>query len=220
MAKKKVWLAVGGVALSSLLTVGFIAGLLPEKQKKHEHVFDEGNVVISATCTTEGQVIYTCTECGESEAQAIPASHVDKGGEGVCDVCKEIFVDTSTYEQVAVSETDLCVGSWYRVEYTPATDDSPGFSAALRFSNISPANAFIIQYHFALGPAIFMTSTAVDSLTAFEDIACVITDTYFDFCIPEPCSFIDPFDQANTYSILETSTWVDPDATGFYKLVP
>lgn len=217
MAKKKVWLAVGGVALSALLTVGFIAGLLPEKQKKHEHVFDEGKVVISATCTTEGQVVYTCTECGESEAQVIPVSHVDKGGEGVCDVCKEILVDTSTYEQVAVSETDLCVGTWYRLEYTPATDDSPGDSSALRFSN---TDNLTIQHHFAAGLAMYISSMTDSGLDRSEYAVCVTSDSYYDFCIFKPWTFTDPMDQEKTYSILETSTWANPTAEGFYKLVP
>ena len=175
----------------------------------------------AATCTVDG---YTdgerCIVGGEwiTAPKTVPASHIDERGEGVCDVCKEIFVDTSTYEQVAVSETDFCVGTWYRLEYTPGTDDSPGSSSQLNFSGI---DCLFIGYHFEVGPALTHSSFGpLYKLDSIESFAFILTDTYFDFCILESYSITDPADMETTLSILETSTWANPDATGFYKLVP
>lgn len=113
MAKKKVWLAVSGVALSSLLSVGLLAGLLPEKKKKCDHVFDEGNVVVSATCTTKEIIAYACTLCGELEMKMFSYAHEDADNDGTCDLCSDlIFNSVRSYEAVNVGDT---LGGWYRM---------------------------------------------------------------------------------------------------------
>lgn len=38
----------------------------------HEHTWDGGVVTVQATCTAEGQIIYTCSGCGEQRAESIP----------------------------------------------------------------------------------------------------------------------------------------------------
>ena len=74
MLKKKKWLVFGGVVMATLLIVSIFAAAFPKK-KACKHVFDEGTVAIAATCTTDGKTIYTCTECGETETEVIPAGH-------------------------------------------------------------------------------------------------------------------------------------------------
>lgn len=43
-----------------------------------------------ATCTTDGEITYTCSLCGVVYTEAIPAlGHLDQDGDGVCDRCGE-----------------------------------------------------------------------------------------------------------------------------------
>lgn len=52
------------------------------------HSWDGGVVTTAATCTTDGVKTYTCSVCGETKTEVIPATgHVDKNGDGVCDIC-------------------------------------------------------------------------------------------------------------------------------------
>ncbi|MBO2527788.1 MAG: hypothetical protein CW335_06410, partial [Clostridiales bacterium] len=53
-----------------------------------EHKWDEGEVTLKPTCEDEGEILYTCTQCGESKTETLSALghyYVD----GVCSVCKE-----------------------------------------------------------------------------------------------------------------------------------
>ncbi|MBE5825255.1 MAG: hypothetical protein E7307_01325 [Butyrivibrio sp.] len=38
----------------------------------HQHTFDSGKVTTPATCTTEGEKTFTCTECGKTKTESIP----------------------------------------------------------------------------------------------------------------------------------------------------
>jgi len=38
------------------------------------HIYDEGVITIAPTCTEEGEMTYTCTECGKTYTETIPAS--------------------------------------------------------------------------------------------------------------------------------------------------
>ncbi len=52
------------------------------------HVWNDGVVTTSATCTTDGVKTYTCTLCGETKTETITkTSHTDMDGNGICDVC-------------------------------------------------------------------------------------------------------------------------------------
>ncbi len=53
-----------------------------------KHDWDEGRVVRKATCTEDGQMVYTCTTCGTIETKGIPATgHTFVGG--YCVNCRE-----------------------------------------------------------------------------------------------------------------------------------
>ena len=72
-----------------------------------EHVMDFGSITTAATCTTAGVTTYTCTLCGYTKTEAIPAlghSFVD----GTCSVCGAVetkdrviyFVNTDNWSTV------------------------------------------------------------------------------------------------------------------------
>ncbi len=58
-------------------------------QAAHEHTWDEGVVTVAPTYTTEGEITYTCTECGETYTDAIPPLEPmigDVNGDGALNV--------------------------------------------------------------------------------------------------------------------------------------
>ena len=40
----------------------------------HEHTWDEGTITVTPTCITEGEIVYTCTECNETKKETLPVS--------------------------------------------------------------------------------------------------------------------------------------------------
>ncbi len=59
------------------------------------HSFDEGSVTTAATCTTNGAITYTCTLCGDTQSEVIPATghnyeYAEENGvlTGTCTVCR------------------------------------------------------------------------------------------------------------------------------------
>ena len=69
------------------------------------HEWDEGKVTTPATCTTEGVKTFTCTKCGETKTEAIPAlGHIDANNDGKCDNCGTEMGTTPTNEYVLTNE--------------------------------------------------------------------------------------------------------------------
>ncbi|MCD7733285.1 MAG: hypothetical protein LUH56_07600 [Oscillospiraceae bacterium] len=86
------------------------------------HTWDDGVVTTEATCTEEGVMTYTCTVCGETKTEAIPAKghsleHVEAtdatcttdGNKEywVCTACGELFSDENG--TTAISKADTVV---------------------------------------------------------------------------------------------------------------
>lgn len=46
-----------------------------KKKKGHTHSWDEGVVTTQATCTTQGEILYTCTKCDETKKETVAPSH-------------------------------------------------------------------------------------------------------------------------------------------------
>ncbi len=118
MTKKKKWLAFGGVVMAALLIVGIFAAAFPKK-KACKHVFDEGTVAIAATCTTDGKMVYTCTECGEVKVKRV------KGGHNYCDPYESLkycSTDEIDYESECLRCGDI-------VTTTEEVFDVPHFDA-------------------------------------------------------------------------------------------
>lgn len=120
MAKKKSWLAVVGVAVAALLTVGLVSALFPQK-KPCDHVWDEGKVAVEATCGTNGKQIFTCSDCGEIKTELIKATgdhrrvvcnELDPDF-GTCNGCGVNLTD-SRYKEVVGDSIPLRNNTWYR----------------------------------------------------------------------------------------------------------
>ena len=57
-----------------------------------EHTWDEGKVTKEPTCTEEGEIVYTCTRCGETKTETLPATGHNYV-EGVCTGCGDKLAD-------------------------------------------------------------------------------------------------------------------------------
>ncbi len=56
--------------------------------KNDNHIWDDGVVTISATCTSQGEKTFTCLVCGTTRTEDIgKTAHYDGNGDGRCDVC-------------------------------------------------------------------------------------------------------------------------------------
>lgn len=103
--KKKIIYLLLGLALPTCLT----ACIQPtgEDPENHVHTWNSGTVEKEPTCTTNGEKLFTCTECSETKTESIPAKgHTEQVVEGtpstcteagltegkVCSVCDEVLV--------------------------------------------------------------------------------------------------------------------------------
>ena len=79
-----------------------------EKLDLENHIWNEGEVTKNATCTTNGEITYTCTVCEATKVETIAASH-DTSGEWVyndenhwkvCPVCEnKILEEAHNYDE-------------------------------------------------------------------------------------------------------------------------
>lgn len=60
---------------------------------KEDHVFDDGVETKTGSCTTDGEITYTCTVCGYSYTEAIPKEeyHDVDTSTNTCKICNEVF---------------------------------------------------------------------------------------------------------------------------------
>ncbi len=63
-----------------------------EDYVEHTHTYT-ATVTTAPTCTTDGEATYTCTVCGDTYTEPIPATgdHVDEDNDGYCDTCDEMM---------------------------------------------------------------------------------------------------------------------------------
>ena len=56
----------------------------------HEHSY-QPEVTTDPTCTESGETTYTCSVCGDTYTETIPATgtHIDANNDGKCDTCKQ-----------------------------------------------------------------------------------------------------------------------------------
>lgn len=70
--KAQIILIVVGCAIALLGLAGGIVGITTAIQRKNcNHIWNEGEVKIEATCANAGEFVYECTECGEKKKEEI-----------------------------------------------------------------------------------------------------------------------------------------------------
>ena len=93
-------------------------------EKGHIHTYDSGKVLVSVNCTHDGLVKYTCTECGDTYTETIPAP----GHSFVNNVCANCG---STIDSIKLYETKTAVISksddYKYFEFVPESSGSYTF---------------------------------------------------------------------------------------------
>ena len=99
-----------------------------------EHTF-EVTATVDATCTEAGSKTYTCTACGETKAEEIPALGHNVGEGGICSRCGEKIAYLSALRLTAYNASGDYVFTpefdGKTAEYQVAIPDADGFSAFL-----------------------------------------------------------------------------------------
>lgn len=90
---------------------------------------------VDATCTEAGSKTYTCTACGETKAEEIPALGHNVGEDGICSRCGEKIAYLSALRLTAYNGSgDYAFTPEFdgkTAEYQVAVPDADGFSAFL-----------------------------------------------------------------------------------------
>lgn len=71
--KKNVLTKVLAVVLTLITVVSAFGGAAFAALTPHEHLWDAGKVITETSCAAPGTRIYTCTECGKTKEESIPA---------------------------------------------------------------------------------------------------------------------------------------------------
>ena len=99
-----------------------------------EHTF-KVTATVDATCTEAGSKTYTCTACGETKAEEIPALGHNVGEGGICSRCGEKIAYLSALRLTAYNASGDYVFTpefdGKTAEYQVAIPDADGFSAFL-----------------------------------------------------------------------------------------
>ena len=78
------------ILFALLIALSILALVACKEEPAHEHTWDEGKVSTPSSCTSEGVKTYTCTGCGETKTEAVPASgHVLLAVEAKASTCEE-----------------------------------------------------------------------------------------------------------------------------------
>ena len=82
-------------------------GIAEIEEKPCQHVYDDGVVTLAPTCSEGGVKTYTCTLCGHTYTEVIPATGEHTYVDGYCSVCGDMDIPT-TYPV-----TDTLKGLYY-----------------------------------------------------------------------------------------------------------
>ncbi len=87
-----------------------------------EHDWDNGEVATAATCTTDGEKIYTCLSCGETKTEIIPAGHNYVNGECVnCGATEPIYTRVDEEGNESATGDYILFGSYPQSKVTDAS---------------------------------------------------------------------------------------------------
>ncbi|MCQ2413222.1 MAG: hypothetical protein MJ082_00300 [Clostridia bacterium] len=103
------------------------------KEPACEHTWNDGEVTTAATCTVDGVMTFTCTNCGETKPAVIPATGHDWNAGTITTpaTCTDDGVKTSTCSKCNETKTETvdALGHSWGIDYTvdkPATCKEKG----------------------------------------------------------------------------------------------
>lgn len=150
--------------------------LSPIEDIEKEHIWNEGIVTNEATCTEEGVKIFTCTNCGETRKEIIPAkgharkyyTNNDGTHSATCSNCGETEVTNCSYDKTVTEPTCKISG------YTTYICKDCGHSYEDDFVDC-------IEHSFTNYVSDNNAQIGVDGTkTAYCDYGCRTTDTVVD----------------------------------------
>lgn len=97
-----------------------------------EHAWDEGTVTVAATCTEPGNKLYTCTTCGETKTEVIPAlGHAFESG--TCTHCGAADPDWREIN-LSVGSVSATVGETVTIPVTVSNNSGfAGFTLSIEY---------------------------------------------------------------------------------------
>ncbi|MBR6825021.1 MAG: 5'-nucleotidase C-terminal domain-containing protein, partial [Oscillospiraceae bacterium] len=110
-----------------------------------EHQWNAGEVTTPATCVAEGVMTYTCTVCGETKTEAIPATGEHTYENGVCTGCgeeEEIVSGELTTGQYVIAAK---VGETYYAMSNTFAAKITGTEIAVTNGTVANAEGFVID---------------------------------------------------------------------------
>ncbi len=127
------------------------------------HEWGEGKVTVEATCSKSGEIVYTCSECGMTKTDVVPATGAHNFVDGTCTGCG--LKDPSIVE---IPFTDIPENAWYNeaVRYAYENNLLNGVSSTKFGPNTTLNRAMVatVLYRMAGEPA-------VENAAKFTDIA-------------------------------------------------
>lgn len=69
-------IVIGIAGILALVGISIVIGVAV-RRARCEHTWNDGKVIVAATCEESGEIKYTCTKCGEKNTDSIPANGHD-----------------------------------------------------------------------------------------------------------------------------------------------
>ena len=192
---KKVFIAVCATLISSFI-LGSLSSLLKKDDEDHKHKWGSGEVILPATCASDGEILYECS-CGKTKIEVIPAGHVDVGGDFLCDMCFVSLVESSgnidgvgTYyifipEYYRNSSFDLISGNCYfgSLQYNSVeSGDAWNSLNSSRYQNLDKVLQFSLDKDFI---KLVISDGEIFDSEYNETLVNVADNLYIDFMIIE-----------------------------------
>ena len=131
------------------------------------HIWDDGVVTKEPTCPEAGEMTYTCTACGETKTEEIPAlGHPDKNEDGVCDVCVKFYLGvSSTNKDASVTTISATVYNDYGFVVGGFKDNAKvnagNVSATVIMQNVASLNAPYKSHTISMNTGMNETETSL-----------------------------------------------------------
>jgi hypothetical protein len=129
-----------GIELIFTLTVNDDGSLTLHYEEPCKHAWDDGQITVKATCTTDGEKTFTCSKCLQTKVETIPATGHSYDN-GVCNGCGDIeyrtiyFQNSDGWENVYlyawVENGETYTNAWPGNLMTPVEGQNNVYSATI-----------------------------------------------------------------------------------------